>query len=264
MRVTNNFDESILGEMDQIMGSEEHKNIFSPMVKQAQAAGEAAGAAVSPSAGGAGALVAKPPTSTNEQFHANKKNLAGDMPTVSSPEVASLGAVKAKLQEVAGTPGAHGTAAQAILGGHAGPGAGELLKGHFPGQDPAKLDQLFKQLKPAAPPAAPTTASVSNVLPTIVKIADALGEMGYELSELAADNLIQTITIEAKAKVTKEEKAKADKKAKDDEEKAKKGKKEAPKADPKCKKCGGKCDSKGKCAKGDKCSGKCGPTKKTY
>ena len=235
MRVKNNdFDMSILGEMDSIMSSKEHQEIFSPIKKEAQfnPGGSFPGGGV---AGG----VAK--EMSQNQLDAAK---IPTQPTTITPPALTPEYIKSILQDILTSPVAPNVqaAAQQALKGTVNAGSVTVLLPHFPGQNAQSLESAIKGL-------ASKVASVSTVIPVIVKIADQLGKMGFELSELVADKLLQTITIEAKAKVVEQDKkgkkVKVDEKGKKDEPKKEKTPKDKAKTDEKnAPKDKGKCDVK--------------------
>ena len=85
----------------------------------------------------------------------------------------------------------------------------------------------------------PTATAKDDMLNTLVKIANELGEKGLIISEAIADSLINSIVVEAKKKVKEDKKAK--KKAKKEDKKMKKLEKKT-KKDMKCEKCKKLCD----------------------
>ncbi len=84
---------------------------------------------------------------------------------------------------------------------------------------------IQSRTQPAGPPPQTGNVTAEDVINSIVKIADFLGENEYELSERIADNLIESIVVEAKKKAKKKEEKKM-KKEKETEKKDKKEKKE--------------------------------------
>ena len=242
MRVKSNFDESILHDMNTIMNSEEHKNVFSPLVKSAQEQTKVDSA------------VGDTANNMNKHFNkdlarrtapTNVRNLNQDELGVQDNAVAQTAPstnMTAVLNNIAqGLNPNHAAAARAALSGNVGPGTGQVLLSYFktqnPGLTPEKLEEQLRSLSTAK------KANVSSVIPVILKVANTLGALGFEESEAIADKLIQTITVEAKAKVVEKAKAKEESKSK-------------------CKECGSKCDSKG--CTNTKCKGKCGNAKRTY
>jgi len=243
MRVTNNFDDSILVEMNDIMNSEEYKKIFSPLVKSASGDPNSMDHLTQETVNTGNKLLNKDmnsrPQATNVRNLDQSELGPRDTETPETAQAAPSN-IKSVLTNIAqGINASHAAAAQAVLSGKVNPGAGQVLLSYFKSQNPRltseQLEQQFKSLK---------TASVSSIIPVILKVANTLGALGYTQSEAVADRLIQSITVEAKAKVVEKNKGKETSKIK-------------------CKQCGGKCDAKGKCDN-SKCKGKCGTTKRTY
>jgi len=209
MRIRKNADFSILNDMDGILSSEEYISLFSPIKKKAQYNP----ATKSP-------LQYEPAEMTDET---GANVYAPDVPEESYEKQVSVEDVKKVLNNILSDasfadPSTKAAASSVAYQGRVSEAEVQALSRFFPGVSLDKLKEAFDAFVRQ-----PKQASVSNVIPVVVKIANTLSNMGFELSELAADRLLQTITVEAKSKI----------KAKKDEDEKKGNKKVDKKVDKK-------------------------------